>query len=169
MAFRFMFRLFLDICWLRKGPQDIPVGQGLMLRAGIAYVILGLVLGDVTQSMGTAWMEVLLDLVLLVLFVKLVLTVKSKPARFEQTLTAFLGSGAIITLCAVPVFWLINTSPEGASLPVLLWLGLFLWNLAISGHILRHALEVSMPVGVVIAAAYLIVAVNVVALALPSP
>jgi len=71
-------------------------------------------------------------------------------ARIIQTLTALAGTNSLLGILIIPVlFWLeqIGLNEGDTSLPVLLLLGLIVWNLAVSAHILRHALAVPFFIG----------------------
>ena len=71
--------------------------------------------------------------------------------RLAQTLTALMGSGAVIGAIVLVLF------VAFAQLPALPRLGVFLWNLLVMGHILRHALSTHLVAGFFIAVGYAVV------------
>jgi hypothetical protein len=77
------------------------------------------------------------------------------------------ASTALLGLLALP---LVLTAPE----PVpawagLSWLVLLFWSLAVRGHILRHALEITFGMGLLVSAGYALVLIWLVRWWLPAP
>jgi hypothetical protein len=106
----------------------------------------------------------LMDAVLLIVFASTALYLRGKMARLTQTLTALSGTGTLLGLIALPVIQLLSSGLE-AGQPVLLagmlWLLLFGWSLIVVAHIMRHAMSVNLPVAIVIAMLYTLVAMQV--------
>jgi hypothetical protein len=154
-----LFNLFLDICLLRKGPQDVPSSAALLQLSLSIYIIAGLVLLLALESqVGPALFLVLLDLGLLTGLTYGLLNMLGRGSRFGQTLTALAGTGALLQLIAWPLLgWLNQTDVQQgtATLPSLLYLALLGWNIVITGHILRHALSTTLAFGVLYAFGYL--------------
>ena len=141
-----LFNLFLDLCLLRKGPQDVPASMLLLKLCLLAYGLIGLIVLLLSTPIPVALLQALLDIVLLSGLLYVGLTLYHHPERFEQTLTALAGSGALIALLAFPLMaWLMNEERGGdIALPSLLLLALLVWSIAIMAHILRHAFAVSL-------------------------
>jgi hypothetical protein len=84
--------------------------------------------------------------------------------RLVQTLSALAGTGFVLALAALaPTWWLAHAHAAGseAGLPAFALLGLVLWSLVVTGHVLRHALSAPLIVGVLIAIVFSWVALNV--------
>ncbi|MCA1778272.1 MAG: hypothetical protein LC637_02470 [Xanthomonadaceae bacterium] len=142
------FQTVWKIALLRAGPQDLPASAGsfaLALTAYIGIVVISGVLGQ--RQTGAA--ELLVSLGLPILAAAAVLGLRGRPARFNQTLAALFGSGALISLINLPL-WLYSATPIPSALIVLALVGLF-WSLAVDGHIWRNALECSFAAGLAIA------------------
>lgn len=154
---------FWMICLLRSGPQDLPTSYPLLKFALFAYMFSGLLFllsGVGTLGVYQAVVLVALDTALLAGLTYLVLRVLNYQPRFMQTLTALAGAGAVLQLIALPLGWWFawaETADASVQLPALLWLVLMVWSLAVTGHILRHALSVSFGIGVLCALGYLLV------------
>ncbi len=153
-----LFNLFLDICLFRKGPQDIPASAVLLKLCLLAYGASGFLVLLLGAPAPVALLQVLLDLVLLAGLLHLILLLGRHPSRFEQTLTALTGAGALIGLLALPLMhWIVRQGPGGdTTLPWLLMLGLMVWSVAIIAHILRHALGTTVWAGAMYALGYTI-------------
>lgn len=157
---RTLFDLILDICLLRKGPQDLPASQvllGLCLAAYGLSSLLGLL---VSMQPSTAVFQTLADIVLLTGFAYGILALMNYQARFVQTLTALAGTYTLLNLIALPlIFWLERATTGAAApmLPSLLLLVLMGWSIAVMAHVLQHALSTSRGMGVLYALGYLVI------------
>jgi hypothetical protein len=161
-----VIRLFFDILLHRRGPQDVPAGQPVFLRALAGYVVVGAaVLWPAADGPSQLLAQVAVDLVLLVCLCGGLLIATGRAARIGQTLTALFGTGALLSAAALPFVWIVarslgdpGTPPEAlppqALLSTLALFGLLLVSLLVTGHILRHALEWSYPAGVLAATGY---------------
>ena len=153
---RALFDLFFDICLFRKGPQDVPAGMALLKLCLLGYGLSGLAMLLLSTPFPVAILQILLDLVLLAGLLHLALLARRHPRRFEQTLSALTGTGALIGLLALPlVAWISQQGAEGGiQLPSLLLLALMAWSIAIMAHILRHALDIPLWAGALGALGY---------------
>jgi hypothetical protein len=166
-----IFKLFLDICLLRAGPQDVPAAPSLFLLTLLAYLGVGLATAWPGNGPLRAFAATVLDALVLAGVLRLALRLYGKPARFQQTFTAMLGCGTLFGVIGWPL--LMALGPQLASgsgvqmgLPVLALFVLMLWNITVNGHILRHAFERGMALGVLWSLLYLYVSWNVSAVAL---
>lgn len=152
-----LVRPFVEICLLRRGPQDLPDSMVLLAIALVAHTLMSIVLSAVTMDVLDALLAGIIDTLLVSILTGLLLYLHRLKARIVQTITAMTGTGAIITLVAIPLFtWLHGVQQSGAGNPIaaLLVLVLIAWSLGVSGHILRHALSIPYVLGIVIAFAF---------------
>jgi hypothetical protein len=99
----------------------------------------------------SAILAALLDTSLLMVITSSLLLIVRYPARINQTLTALAGTSSILGILSIPLlFWLkqLQLQPNEVALPELLLIGLIVWNIVVYAHILRHALEVPLVMGV---------------------
>lgn len=153
-------RAFLEIALGRRGPQDIPASHGLFVLCFAIYCAATFVLTRLAEPLDVAFRAAVVDAVILPAFALGVLWLRSVLSRWLQTLTALAGVGVLFTALAMAPFAVIGAMPATplAAVASVLVLVLFAWNVLALGHILRHALSVSFPAGVLVAMAY--VAVN---------
>lgn len=148
-----------QICLLRQGPQVFPRSWMLCVILLLVYMAADVVLFVAQGLRGRGLLpELLLDTALLLAFFALVLAIWQKLERFNQTLSALLGTSTIIMLVAVPLSLLATLLPASAGtqvVGVLLWVVLA-WNVLVTGHILRHALHTWLTLGIVIAGTYVV-------------
>ncbi len=151
-----LLNLFLDICLFRKGPQDTPPSMALLKICLAAYGLTSLLALLIGTPALVALLQTLLDMALLSGLLYLALILYRHPRRFEQTLSALTGAGALISLLALPLlFWITQQPPGGdTELPALLLLALMAWSIAIMAHILRHAFNAPIWIGALYALGY---------------
>ena len=153
---------FWKICLLKLAPQDLPASSGLMLLSMLAYGIASALVGLLSLSPEKAFLSGVLDIALVGAMTQLLLWIRQLGARFLQTFTALMGTGAILGLFALPLLFMqMQTGDQPALLPSVLILGLMIWNLSVAGHILRHAISAPFFVGVLLALVYMYVSISV--------
>ncbi len=164
-----LFKVFLDICLLKAGPQDLPASSFLLGLAVLSYVLIGVVIYIPESEFGEALAWTLLDTVLLASLAWVGLQWRGYPKRFGQTFTALAGCGALLGLLGWPlILWLYRSAPPAApALPSLLLLVLLGWNVVVIGHVVRHALSVPYPIGVLLAVLYVVLSWNLSELLFP--
>ncbi len=150
---------FIDICFLRIGPQDLPASRFLLrLTLGgffAAVTFSGLFVVEPIKAPALGFVAT----VLLVALVHLALKTNKLPERTGQTITAMAGTGIFFHLLVAPIQALMNpiTQSNPPSELATLVLGILIWNLVVEGHILRHALSAPYIVGLTLAIAFTMV------------
>ncbi|HNW78895.1 MAG TPA: hypothetical protein PKH28_08275 [Candidatus Competibacteraceae bacterium] len=151
-----LFNLFLDICLLRKGPQDVPAAPVLLGLCLFGYGLSGLLVLLMSTPFRVALLQILLDMALLSGLLYGVLFLHRHPARFPQTLSAVTGTGTLLGLLALPLMsWIVHQGSAGdIGLPSILLLSLMAWSIAVIAHILHFALAVPIWSGALYALTY---------------
>jgi hypothetical protein len=109
---------------------------------------------------GAAAISIVADIAIISAFVWVLLRFTGKLPRYQQTLTAFFGTGCVITLVALPITYFYLSVPEGSELLVLPFLGLIaiiIWSVIVNAHIFSRALSRSLPEGVALALLYFVI------------
>ena len=157
-----LIRAFLDIARWRKGPEDLPA-SGFLLTVTLGGYILASIVTVLFYARGVADLlaQVTLDIALMFGFFGLLLVFYKKTQRFEQTMTALLGTGIVLTVIALPLIaWLrVESAETTTSIPALLMFLVVLWSISITGHIMRRALEIPFAGGVLMAVGYFLLSV----------
>lgn len=157
----------LRILFFRAGPQDFPFAVGirpaLLLLATVANA---LVFGQILPTSMALGIAVAM-LGGMALVVRWTLRLRNLSSRFQQTFDALLATTLLLTLAAVipfsqvaPQLLELTKNPEALknaeaaklpAMPVLMMNLLNFWNFAITAHIFRHAANVPIWVGFLIA------------------
>ncbi len=148
-----LFRLYLDICLLRRGPQDVPAAPVLLWLTAVAYFMVGVMVSRALYDVRTAVFLSALDMALSAGLLATILWSRGVFARWPQTFTALCGSQMLLNLGLWPVFmWYVRVqSTPDALLPSLLSLAVWIWSVVVIGHVLRHALNMPLWLGNAIA------------------
>ena len=165
-----LIRVWFDICLLRTGPQDLPSSGFILGLSLCCYTLVSLLVALPSSGGMDAVLLAAVDVGMLVVFVTALFYLQSKTERIKQTLSALAGSGSLMGLFALPLVLLVNPTQPADQVPALLavvWLLLLVWNLFVMGHIMRHALSTSYPVGLGAAVLYALVSMQVVATLFP--
>ncbi len=167
-ASKVLFLAFFEICRLNKGPQDIPASKNLLTLCLVVYGLLSVQLTVFSQPIEKAVLAGILEVALIIIFSLALLQISGKIERWVQMVTALAGTGIIISILAIPLYFFIGigigtgidegdmVASGGVNILGLLFLTvLACWNICIMGHILRHAIGVNMFSGIILAISYL--------------
>ena len=150
-------RPFVEICFFRRAPQDLPNSIILLAIMLVAHTVTSILLNAVVLDGWRPLLAGLTDTLLVSILTGSILYLHGFTARIAQTLSAMTGTGAIISVVAIPLFtWHAGAQQSGSANPLaaLLVFGIIAWSLAVSGHILRHALSVPYVLGILVAVAF---------------
>lgn len=159
-----MLRYFIGLCLLRTGPVDAPPSSGLFTQTLLAYLGIGWLISMLHLEFANGLLSSLVDTILLIGMTGGLLAVRGYKARLQQTLIALMGAGIILGILAFPLLlWLDTARQTGLSpgLVSLLLLGLMIWSLAVTAHIMRQALSLSFTAGILVAVVYALVSIRV--------
>ena len=145
-------RHFLYTIWqialLRSGPQDLPGGVAAPVIAVAAHASI-VVVASLADERAASFSGLFVSVVVPLVAVGAILGLRRMAARFNQTVAALFGTGALISLINIPL-WFFDQTPLPAPLVMLALIALF-WSLAVDGHVWRHALNCSFAGGVAVA------------------
>lgn len=149
-----LIRRFLAICLFRRGPQDLPASHFLLGAVVLVNVLISFCLAGLEADLPQALLQSLLAPAFLAIFLFGLLKFSKRPSRFLQTVTAGIGSDAVITVLAIPLVLLSLAIPDVRAYAGLLLFALMLWEMAVIGHIIRHAMDIPFMAGLGLALAY---------------
>ena len=149
---------FVELCALRRTPQDLPASEVLLAVVAVASLVVGVLIGLVAGlSIGASFAQTLFELAMTLAALFVALRILRLDARFNQSATALLGSGIVIgAIALIPLSFNPTGSQETdlAALGALLLLVVFVWSVVVAGHILRHTFQITLGQGAAIAVAF---------------
>jgi len=151
-------KAFLDICLLKKGPEDLPKSSVLLFLCLFMYTLIDVLLTVQSRPFEYALMVSLVDVGFLLLVTSLILKQHQKLDRWHQTMTALFGTGVILGIFIFPLVFGGGQNQYEAwvqQIIVFLFLIMVIWNVAVLAHIVRHAISTSMGIGIMIAILYI--------------
>lgn len=139
---------FLEICFFKAGPADIPASSWLMKLTVLSYFVVSLVVNSFENGFFVATAGALTEVVILLIIMHLFLQFARVPNRFQQTVTAMAGTSCCIGIIALPIMALFHFLAGGVDvritvLSIWLMILLMLWNLAVTMHIFKQAMSLS--------------------------
>lgn len=150
-----------QICLLRQGPQVFPQSTALLVIMAVLYALLDAVLFALGGSpLGVLVESVVADIAMLVIFCVIVLSIWHHLSRLNQTLIALFGASSVIMVLQVPLVWIEQWKGPWHFLTVGVGFVLILfifWNIAVIGHILRHALSIASHLALLLAGVYAVI------------
>lgn len=149
---------FLDICLLRAGPQDLPDSRFLLRLSIVLMIGVSLLLHYPARGLQQGMLEVLLDILLTVGLLFAALRWQGKLTRFRQSLTALMGTNALLALFAMPFAYRMiaaNNSGENAFVALQFFLLILVWNITVTAHIVRHTFAIHLGYGFLVSIGYL--------------
>jgi hypothetical protein len=161
-----ILKLIFDICLFKKGPQDLPYSVWLLRLLLVVYISIRVLMLSIHFDSLNVLLQVIIEIFLVAGFVGIMLYLAEKPGRICQVLSAVLGTDALISFFALPGMATMETG-QGGLLVFLVMLGLIGWHWAVTGHIIRNALDKSLSFGLGLAFLYLLGTYQVMALLFP--
>lgn len=156
---------FFQIVMRRRGPEDLPDSQFLLSVALGGYMVAQVPVAAILYGWtGAAMLAILTDTALLAVCFWALLQATRHVARYRRTLTALLGSGALLALPQAPLVFLSKLATAAGQTPVgptLGLLALLFWSIVVQAHIAARALSSTFGVGLAVAIVYFIVSYQV--------
>ena len=152
-----LIQFFVELCLLRRGPQDLPASAALVKFLSMVYLGVGVLVGAATgQGLVEALAQTLVDIGILLGLLYGGLRLAGCLPRLLQAAAALLGSGALLSLLVLVPMGMATggENPEMTGIAALLFLALLAWSIVVTGHILRHTLDLPLVQGAMIAIAY---------------
>ncbi len=163
---------FFNLCRFKLAPQQLPASSTFTFVLLVAYVLMDFVHEVDRLAAPLAFVSSMVDVGLSVILTTSLLLLTRRKVRIWQTLSALAGANIVLGVLALPlVYWFDYARDAGfdSSLPILLLLGIIVWSIAVTGHILRHALDSSLYVGIVVSILYSVISTNVLSQLFPTP
>jgi hypothetical protein len=137
-------RLLVDIVRFRKGPEDLPVSQALLVACVAVNVVLRTLIASALPLpfSGSPLAILLLDAGATLLFVSLVLGIARCPERFMQTASAIFGTQLVllpVQAAAGAIYLAVVADPFWHGPVLMLNFMVDVWGLAVMARILRSA------------------------------
>ena len=144
-----LIRLYTQIALLRRGPQDLPASALLLALTVAGYFAINFIVSVVLPPFPGPWVQQLcVDVVFTFVWYVLLLRIVRKPERFLQTATAVYGYQAVLSPLLIATIWMTRRIGENSwwQLPVTsVSVAIFIWIIAANSHIVKAALDWTMP------------------------
>jgi hypothetical protein len=149
---------------LKLGPEDLPGSSRLLLQVIILNAVSAIVVLSSRYEASIAVPSIALNLALLLGFCYILLRALHRQPRFVQTASALCGVGIVFNLLTWPLLMPIGidaASDTSRALVSLLMLFLLSWELLVTAHIFRRAIESGMSSAIALSFALFIISITV--------
>ena len=148
---RLIFKAFIDVFLLRRGPEDLPKSSLLLAMViGLSIVVHFLFYAIVESEQGAdLFLEFATELVKIASYI-IVLLLFGLFSRILQTMTAIIGCNAILSLLLTVILMVSQPFMNKELDVVIAWLVTF-WLILVEGHIISRAIELHRITGIAIA------------------
>lgn len=153
-----LLKVFADIAFFRRGPEDLPASSFLFMSSLLAYAV-GSVLTSMvhTEEATLIFLQVLVDISLMLFWFASLLIICHRRTRVQQTMTALFGTGALLYFVAfLMMSWFQSQidGSTGAQPPNFPLIAIWMWSVVVAGHIVHRALEIPLIAGTSISFVY---------------
>ena len=151
----------IKIALRRSGPEDLPDSVFLLGLTLAIYFVTQVPLAPIAYGPTDLLVRtVSISLLLLFSGLWILLRLTGHSARYRRTLTAILGTSALLSVVSFPFsLWRQSLlgAEAGVALPSTFLFAIMLWSIAIDGHILARALSRPYGIGLFISIGYFLV------------
>ena len=134
-----MLNDYLQLCRLRGYPEDLPTDRKfLWINLGV-YLLLGLFIQSNISDPIEAFIQILIEVVITLLFMAVLLFKDGSSYNFERFLTAILVCENFVYILGLPIlFWYIFAKGgDFASYPIYIGMILMVWSIVIIAYLLK--------------------------------
>jgi predicted membrane protein len=149
-----LLKLFLNICLLKQGPQDIPGSNTVLSLVMPVYVIINFLILILSSDVSIALLQVITESILILTLSWIILFFFKKSPRYSQTVCALVGTDAVISFFALPVMSILLG--QGSQFAFFTLIVLMIWHWAVTGHIFSMALDKPLSFGLGISFLYIL-------------
>ncbi len=153
-----MLKDYLQICWLSGYPEDLPTDRKFLLINLVVYLLLGLFIQGNISDPVEAFVQILIEIVITVLFMAALLLKDGSSYNFGRFLTAILVCENFIYILSLPLaFWFIFAKGgDYAAYPVYIGIILILWSIVIIAYLLRGLFDFEWSISAALSVLYFI-------------
>jgi hypothetical protein len=154
-----MLKQYFPLFWFGHVPTYLPTSKSFLNRNLIFYLCTGLFIQANITDLVEAFIQVIMELLITVLFVTVLLKVKTSLSQFKEVFTAFVICENFFYLCALPfAIWYIATrTSEYSLLPLYAAIIIIVWFWAIIAHLLHSLFDFKWGISILISVFYFLV------------
>lgn len=168
-----LIKPFVRLCFFNANPQDLPASEVLLGITLFAYAAVSMLLALPVYGIGIGFLQAILELVLLIVYTRIVLHLAQQQGRYVQTLSALAGTGVVFGLISIPLVYPLYQSVTPQATPDMTILRAYIlilaWLVVVYGHVFRHALSSRMSVGLLVGFGYVFFTSMIINTVLPPP
>ncbi len=147
-------RQLAQLCLFKLSPEDLPANKTLLLICALAATFSYILTDTVDTTSHKTIPFAVAQMAAFAAIIWLLLKFKGFAQRWQQTMTALFGTAALLQFIGWPFAVMIKRSQltgQNADWAVLIILALGIWFLLVMAKVIRHAVEVTTGLSIMIA------------------
>ena len=168
-----LIKPFVSMCFFHANPQDLPASETLLGITLFAYMAVSTLLALPVYGIGIGFVQAILEIVLPIVYTRIVLQFAHHQERYIQTLSALAGTGVVFGLISTPLVYSLYQTVDSQKSPDMTILRVYIlilaWLVVVYGHVFRHALSSRMFVGLLVGFGYVFFTSMIINTVLPAP
>ena len=134
-----MLNDYLQLCWLNGYHEDLPTNRKFLWINLVVYLLLGLFIQSNISDPVEAFIQILIEVVITLLFIGALLLKDGNAYNFERFLTAILVCENFVYVLGLPIlFWYIFAKGSDiANYPIYIGMALRIWSVVIIAYLLK--------------------------------
>jgi len=140
-----MFRDYIQMCWFKGYPEDLPTNRKFLWTNLGVYMLLGLFIQANITDPIEAFIQIFVEIFITLSFLGILLIKEGSMFHFERFVTAVLVCENFVYLLALPLaFWFIFSKGTVDSIyPIYMGGVLILWSIAIISYLFKGLFDFS--------------------------
>ena len=134
-----MLNDYLQLCWLKGYPEDLPIDRKFLWTNLVVYLLLGLFIQSNISDPVEAFIQIIIEVVITLLFMSALIFRDGSTYNFERFLTAILVCENFVYVLGLPIlFWYIFAKGSDiANYPIYIGMVLIIWSIVIIAYLLK--------------------------------
>ncbi|ABI55959.1 conserved hypothetical protein [Alkalilimnicola ehrlichii MLHE-1] len=155
-------RALLRILVFRASPAELSASRNLLILLIAGSVGIGYLAAGILPQPGPVELQLLAAMIVTLGLVYLALYWRGLLPRFNQTASAVFGTDLLLSLPMLLIQLQVAAVDEAGAGLLLAALTLWVWRLAVLGHVFAEAMDVRRSLGVLAAVVYMIIVLQIV-------
>lgn len=160
---------YIQLCFFRSSVKNASGSTATLILVFLLFALTTLLrfeLSPVADDPVNYYSRTLVVFVVFNVLMYLTLVVKKSQNRYRKVLSTFIGTRTLIDLFMIIVLFVSSADEQLHSVLIAV---VVIWRMCIVGYILKDALNVLLPTGILISVAFTIISIEVANLSIGSP
>lgn len=163
------YSTFIQLCFFRRSVKDASASTATLILVCALFAVTSLLRFEFSPDAldpVNYYSRILVVFVVFNILMYLTLVFRKRQNRYRKVLSAFVGTRTLIDLFMILI---LLAAPADEQLRMVLSGVVAIWRMCIVGYILKDALNVLLPTGILISIAFTIISIEIASLSVGFP